>query len=325
MTLKNLSRVTRKTLAAAAGTGAVLTIASCGVSNTIDYLYVASSKNNPGQINVYRVDSLSGALTQIPNSPYPTIGRNPVGVVASPNGKNLYVINHDDNTLVEFAIGTDAKLYPGQQYTTPGSEPVAMAINKAGTLLFVVDTYQPNFTDLNPGPGALVVYPVNSDGTLGTAVAQTVGNAQQPYYPLGNAPTAVNALANGTAVYVTDSLTTSESAGCASTAGGQGGLETLTVTSAGVLAPVTGSPYCAGVTPSSVVSDPTNRFVYVTDSSQNQIIGYNILSGNNASAPNGLQPFVGGPIAAGTAPSNITIDPRGLYMYVTNFFFNFLE
>ena len=325
MTLKSLSRISRKTLAAAAGTGAVLAMASCGVSNTIDYLYVASSKNNPGQINVYRVDSLSGALTQIPASPYPTIGRNPVGLVASPSGKNLYVINHDDNTLVAFGIGTDAKLYSSAQYTTPGSEPVAIAINKAGTFLFVVDTYQPNFTDLNPGPGALIVYPINTDGTLGTPVTQTVGDAQLAYYPLDTAPTSVNALANGSAVYVTETLTAAQSLACngnSSGGGVLGGLVTLTVSSGGAVAPVTGSPFCAGTTPSSVTSDPSNRFVYVTDSAQNQIIGYTILSGSDAAAPNALQPFVGGPIPAGTGPSSITIDPRGLYMYVTNFFGN---
>ena len=193
---------------------------------------------------------------------------------------------------------------------------------RRGTLLFVVDTYQPSYTDLNPGPGALIVYPINSNGSLGTPVPQTVGSSQLSYYPLDNAPTWVNALANGTAVYVTETLSSAQSGLCH---GASGGLVTLAVGSGGALSPVTGSPFCAGVSPSSVVSDPTNRFVYVTDSSQNQLIGFNILSGTNASAPNALQPFVGGPIAAGTAPSNITIDPRGLYMYVTNFYGNSVQ
>ncbi len=325
MTLKSFGR---KTLAAVAGTGAILAMTSCGVSNTIDYLYVASSKNNPGQINVYRVDSLSGALTQIPNSPYPTIGRNPVGVVASPNGKNLYVINHDDNTLVEFGIGTDAKLYPGAQYTTPGSEPTAITISKDGTQLYVVDNYQPTFTDLNPGPGALVVYPINTDGSLGTPVPQTVGNQQLAYYPLENTPSAISALANGQAVFVAEQLTTTSSAAC--TTGGQGGLEALAITpgaSGGAITPIAGSPFCAGVTLSSVATDPASRFLYVTDSAQNQLIGFTLVyasssAGNTAAPPATIQPFVGGPIPAGTSPSNITIDPRGLYMYVTNFFSN---
>src|ERR1700748_3541871 len=130
-------------LAAAVSLGVALGITSCGQSNTIDYLYVTASKNNPGQISVYRVDSESGALTQIPDSPYPSGGRNPVAAVTSPNGNNLFVINHDDNRIVQFAIGTDGKLYPQQTCNTPGAEPVQLAINTAGTFLYVVDFYSP--------------------------------------------------------------------------------------------------------------------------------------------------------------------------------------
>ena len=106
-------------LAIAVSIGIGLGITSCGESNTIDYLYVTGSKNNPGQISVYLVDQLSGALTRIKDSPYNSGGRNPVAEITSPNGKNLYVLNHDDNTLVDFAIGTDAKLYPQHTYNTP--------------------------------------------------------------------------------------------------------------------------------------------------------------------------------------------------------------
>ena len=91
--------------------------------------------------------------------------------MTSPDLKYLYVINHDENTIVEFGIGTDAKLYPQHTYNTPGTFPNAIAINSAGNLLFVTDTYQPQYTEANPGPGALVVYPINSDGSLGTPVA----------------------------------------------------------------------------------------------------------------------------------------------------------
>ncbi|MGC2604434.1 MAG: beta-propeller fold lactonase family protein, partial [Silvibacterium sp.] len=123
------SKTGQALLTAAVSIGIALGITSCGQSNTIDYLYVTASKNNPGQISVYRVDQESGAITQIQDSPYPSGGRNPVAEVTSPNGADLYVVNHDDNTVVEFAIGTDAKLYPQHTYQTPGTEPNAIAIN----------------------------------------------------------------------------------------------------------------------------------------------------------------------------------------------------
>ena len=126
-----------------------------------------ASKQNPGQISVYKVDSEAGALYQITDSPYGSGGRNPVADVASANGKNLYVINHDDNTMVEFAIGTDGKLYPQQTCNIPGSYPMQLAINQAGTYLYVVETYQPNFSTSIPGPGGLVVFPLNANGQAG--------------------------------------------------------------------------------------------------------------------------------------------------------------
>ena len=100
---------------------AVLAIGACGQDNTIDYLFVTNAKNNPGQINVYLVDSLSGTLRQIKESPYPSGGRNPQSIAATSNGKYLYVANHDDNTIVEFAVGTDAKIYPINTYQTPAA------------------------------------------------------------------------------------------------------------------------------------------------------------------------------------------------------------
>src|SRR5882672_5990001 len=105
-------------LAAAVSLGVGLGITSCGQSNTVDFLYVTANKQNPGQISVYYVDQLSGALSQIKDSPYSSGGKNPVAAVTSPNGKNLYVINQDDNTLVQFGIGTDAKLYQSHTYNT---------------------------------------------------------------------------------------------------------------------------------------------------------------------------------------------------------------
>src|ERR1700761_4992997 len=161
-----LSNVGRIALAMMVSLGLGFGTTACGPSNTIDFLYVTASKQNPGQISVYKVDSEAGTLYQITDSPYAT-GRNPVADVASPNGKNLYVINHDDNTIQEYAIGTDGKLYPQQTCNMPGSYPSQLTVNKAGTYLYVVETYQPNFSLSIPGPGAMVVFPINANGQLG--------------------------------------------------------------------------------------------------------------------------------------------------------------
>jgi 6-phosphogluconolactonase len=315
----------RGLLAAAASLGVGLGLTSCSPSNTVDYVFVTASKANPGQISVYKADSLSGALTQIPDSPFPSGGRNPVSAITSPDGNNLYVINRDDNNIVQFGIGTDGKLYPQQTCNTPGSEPVALAINTAGTLLYVVDFYSPVtpggavYSSANPGPGDLVTFAVNSNGSLGsggncTPVTQTYvdsNNVTQtaPYVPIGLSPTGVNALANGNMVFVTSQEVTTPGQSTSTV----GIINAFDVASGGVLTTATGSPYQAGTVPSAVASDPTSRFLYVTDSNQNQVITYTILSTNQ------LVPSQNPPVKTDTFPVAITVDPRGQFIYVANY------
>ncbi len=311
----------RVLLATAASLGLGVGLTSCSPSNTVDYVFVTASKANPGQISVYKADSESGALTQIQDSPYPSGGRNPVGAVTSPDGKFLYVINKDDNSIVQFAIGTDGKLYPQQTCNTPGSAPVALAINASETLFYVVDFYSPTtpggpvYSSANPGPGALVVYPVDkTSGNLGGSgcapVQQTFVDANNvtqtaTYVPIGFSPSGVNALANGNAVFVSalDGLPTAPST--------LGVVDAFDVSSSGTLSTIT--TYPTGTTPSAIASDPTNRFLYVTDSRQNQLITYTILSTGL------LNPSQNPPIKTDTFPMAITVDPRGNFIYVANY------
>ncbi|MFT4111858.1 lactonase family protein [Silvibacterium sp.] len=295
-----LSKLSKGLLAATVSLGVGLGITSCGESNTIDYLYVTANKEDPGQISVYRVDLESGALTQIQDSPYTTTDRDPVGLVTSPNGSYLYTIDQISNTIVKFDIGTDAKLYPRNTYNLVGSTPTSIAVNAAGTYLYVVNTYAPGYSSSNTGPGDLEVYPINSDGSLGSAI--TNGNVS--YFTVQENPESVNVTENNDFVYVVNQ----------NTSAGAGTISAFSVnTSTGALTTVSGSPFAAGVTPNSSVSDPTSRFYYVTDSSTNQLIAYTIGS------TGALTPLENGPFSTGTYPDAVTIDPSGTYIYVANY------
>jgi 6-phosphogluconolactonase (cycloisomerase 2 family) len=93
----------------------------------------------------------------------------------------------------------------------------------------------------------------------------------------------------------------------------QGTISGFTVGSTGALTAIPGSPFSAGTTPTGIAIDLTSRFLYTTDSVQNQLIVYSILGGGV------LQPKNNGPFTTGTFPVNLTIDPRDEYMYVSNF------
>jgi 6-phosphogluconolactonase len=294
------SKFGRIALASVVSLGLGFGVIACGPSNTIDFLYVTSSKNNPGQINVYKVDSQAGALIAIPDSPYPSGGRNPVADVASPNGKNLYVINQQDSTVVEFAIGTDGKLYPQQTCNFKGGStfPVQLAVNKAGTYLYVVLTYQPNFSVNIPGPGALVAFPINADGQLGAtgSLCTPVANGNNFFFPVGNNPVAVNALASDNYVYAVNESDATISA--------------FQVGSSGALSQI--ATYPVGVGPNAIASDPTSKFLYVTDGAANQMIGFLIQA--NGTLINMQTPF-----KTDILPDAIQVDPRGIYIYVANY------
>ena len=294
-----LSKSGRIALASVVSLGLGFGATACGPSNTIDFLYVTASKQNPGQVSVYKVDSEAGILYQITDSPYSSGGRNPVADVTSPNGKNLYVINHDDNTIVEFAVGTDGKLYPQQTCNTPGSYPAQLAVNKAGTYLYVVETYQPNFSTSIPGPGALVAYAINANGQLYDSNGKSCGpvaNGKTLFFPLGNNPVAINVLANGNFVYAVNESDATIAA--------------FQVGSDGVLSSI--GLFNVGTNPNAVASDPTSKFLYVTDGAANQMIGFLIQI--NGSLINMQTPF-----KTDQLPDAVQVDPRGIYVYVANY------
>ena len=285
---------------------------------TVDFVFVASSKaagpNNYGEINIFEVNSESGHMRQIPASPVPSGGRYPIAEAVSSDYKDLFVVNRDDNTIVQFVIGSDGKLYPNYTVNTPGVFPLAIAANASN--LFVVDTYQPLPTCSTAAPcsGSISVFPLTAaTGTAPITIGTPAINAgtSSNYWPLTLAgapsdvivPTAVNVLASGGAVYVTayDSSVTPS----------VGYLFGFSVGSGGVLTPLTGSPFAAGTQPSAIASDAAGKYVYVTDAAKGNVLGFSVASGPPT-------PLAGSPFPAGNEPSAIVVDPSFPFAYVTN-------
>ena len=328
----------RATLAAVLSLGVAAVLGACGATgtnDTVDYVYVTNTKNTPGQINVYDADGDSGALHQIPDSPYPSGGSNPVALVTSPNFKYLYVVNNGQggsagSGIVEFGIGTDAKLYAQHTYQGPAgsslSLPNGVAINTAGTLLFVTYTFiLGNGSTSNPSSGALVVYPINSDGSLGTPVV----NGSLPYYPLSTGtdilnPIAVNVLtqnpgnsttAGGTFVYVvSQNSTTALGSISAFSVASSGALTYLPCSSSTATCDASGNgTYIAGASPNAIASTPLGLYLFVTDSARNQLLSYTVQSSGQIIAT------PASPTNTDVFPDSVTVEPHGEYVYVANY------
>jgi 6-phosphogluconolactonase len=290
---------------------------------TVDFVYVASTRaagaNQYGQIDVFEINSQSGKMRQIPTSPFPSGGRNPVAEAVSSDNLNLFVANRDDNSIVQFTIGTDGKLYAYATFNTPGIYPIGLAMNKSN--LFVIDTFQPLpiCSPASPCTGSIAVYPTIAATTatpltLGTPAANPSGSGK--YWPLTVssstdiiAPTGVNVVASGAFVYVTAFDTTVTPS--------QGYIFAFSVGAGGVLTPVAGSPFAAGTHPSAIASDPTSTHVYVTDYAKGIVLGYAVAS-NGALVP--VTSGFGGSnqFASGSGPSAIVVNQAYPYAYVAN-------
>jgi 6-phosphogluconolactonase (cycloisomerase 2 family) len=296
---------------------------------TVDFVFVACSKaagaNNYGELNVFEINSESGRMRQIPTSPFPSEGRNPVAEAVSADNQNLFVVNQDDNAIVQFVIGTDGKLYPNNTVNTPGIFPLAIAATKSN--VFVVDTYQPLplCSPADPCSGSIAVFPLTAGSTSNSSSSGTCSATVCPgppatntavggqYWPLllsgANSshvivPTAVNVLGSGSYVYVTayDSSVTP----------GVGYVFGFSIGSGGVLTPLSGSPFAAGVQPSSIASDSSSTYVYVTDYASGNVRGYTVGS------TGALTALPSSPFASGNQPTGVVVDPTYAYAYVTN-------
>ena len=316
-----LNKSSQLVLVSAAGILAATLVTACSQfteTKTIDFVYVASSKaagaDNYGEINIFEINSESGKMRQIPASPVPSGGRYPISEAVTTDFSSLFVANHDDNSIVQFSIGTDGKLYAYNTVNTPGVFPISIATSTAN--LFVVDAYQPlpSCSTAAPCSGSIAVFPLTvATASTPTAIGPPATNSSisAKYWPLAVAgkptdvivPTGVAVLPSGNFVFVT--------AYDSSVSPFVGYIFAFSVGTGGVLTPVSGSPFAAGAQPSAIASDASGNYVYATDYARNQVLGYSVSAGV-------LTPLGGSPYPAGTAPAAVVVDKAYNYAFVAN-------
>jgi len=316
---------------------ACLGLTACSRDYTVGFLYVTSAKasstaNGNGVLNEFGIDYQTGSLIRLASSGQDTGGRNPVALAISSNQKTVFVVNKDDSNIVNFAIGTDGKLYSQKTTTIAGSYPTALALSGDSKFLYVTFTYQPGFTTANPGPGGVQIFPLSGDKDGILNLGAPVANGSLNYFPLGFAPAgiAVTNNVNNTTVTAINGSDCSDTS-CSSfvyvidqdpkTTNNL--LAFRRTLSSGIITPigdtqiatgnVSSTGYNSGVLAAAVAAPPLGNFLYVADKSANQIIGYSIPSSGIPQA------ITSGPFATQGQPVGITIDPRGKFLYTANY------
>ena len=301
---------------------------------TVDFVYVSSAKaagpNSYGEVNVFEINSESGRMRQIPSSPFPSGGRNPVAEAVSADEADLYVVNRDDNTVVQFVIGSDGKLYPQNTVNTPGIFPLAVAASANN--LFVADLYQP-LPACNPAApcsGSIAVFPILTADQAKTLTPPQPADTLLTNTPINSCngleylPLQLPGLAAADVFQPTAETVSNTSAGSTlfvtgfDTKTNLGYLFGFTISTVSCpnnsalyqsipsLTPLAGMPMQLGSQPSAVTSDSTGTYLYVTDAKNNVVYSLPTSGGTPTAFPTG-----------GT-PTAIVLDATGKYALVAN-------
>jgi YD repeat-containing protein len=158
------------------------------------YLYF-SVPSAAGNLFAFSVNPASGALTQIPGSPY-TAGTSRGPVVAEPSDRFVYVGDPSSDSIFGFSIGAGGALtaLPGSPYPA-GGESLALLAHPSGKFLFGLNQGQ-NVGGADP-PGSVSVLAINSTNGALTPISGSP-------FEVGDSPVALAQDPAGKYLYVSN-------------------------------------------------------------------------------------------------------------------------
>ncbi len=140
-----------------------------------DGRYLYTSNEHDSSVSVFMHDPMTGALVDVPGSPFAASGLTPHGIGLSPDGRFLYTPDALTNDVTGFAVDPDGTLralagspFPGGPV---GTLPGQVFVSSDGQRLYAVD-----LAGTAPAPmAALRSYRIEPDGRLTPESAQPVG------------------------------------------------------------------------------------------------------------------------------------------------------
>ena len=267
-------------------------------------LFVANAGDNT--VSAYTVNS-DGSLTA-QGTATPT-GQLPVALAVDPASKFLFVANENSSTISVFSIsGTSLTQVAGSPFSSSlpgdviGNGPAALVTSRSGNFLYVANQFTNTLGAFSYDPNGVLTliagYPTGNNPS-GLAFSRCAGITTATT----SCPTS-----DGNNLFVADSGSNQITvfAACIQTSATCG-------TPNGTLAPVSGSPFGAGVSPVAFIIHPTLNFVYAVDSKSNQVSQYKYSSATGA-----LTPLTPAAASAGSNPLDGGITSDGAWAFVTN-------
>ena len=324
----------------------LLSAGSAPVAFTPQSLYVTNSISN--SVSQFSIDPSTGTLTSL-GPPFTggsgvSIGIQPQGLAVQPNDNLLYVGDFASAQIDSFGVTTNGVLSSSglQPIVVPGESPASLTTDLSGSFLYIADQSGGNIGELQVGSGgALGPTPTTTSSVAGSApVFVTTEPTGQFIYAANSGPGSIStysiSLPNGTLSPVGSSVFVSAGTGTDwivadpsgrflySTAFNSNSLQEFLITAGTGLPTVNTNPFlpvgpsASNPGASSVVIEPTGKFVYATNKSLNQIFAFTIdpatgllseIQTNNADSQ----------VAdTGTTPVALAVDISGQYLYCVN-------
>lgn len=240
-------------------------------------------------IYAYTINRNTGALTQIPGSPFESgIGLDSLAFDAS--GTHLYVAGSTSvvapvNTVIlSYSIDSSGALVPVASYTLSNE---LYTLARAGNYLYAAGFYANSITVFSITPSGEL------EGVPGSPFATDVGPHSIAVDPSGSVLYAAN----------DGGPTPNEPV--------PGSISAFTIDpSTGALTPVAGSPFPIAVT-GAISIDNMGRFLFVLETGGVSVYAINSPSG-------ALSRVAGSPFSAGTDPGLVTVSPTDQTVYVAD-------
>lgn len=331
-----LSLVGRWSMALFASLALGLGMTACG-GGTIGYMWVLGQEYN--QIAGFKVDQYSGNLTEVPGSPFSSNGSVPVSLVIKAGGRFVYVLNqgvcpatgcgtatNTGQSIALYTVGGDGTLTFQEKYVSQGYNSIWAQMDSSGTYLYVVDKYSPGKnatsglynaanTDGNGSITAFASDPNTGRLTLITNSQTQINGVNTPFWEVGAAPIMAKSQ-NGCLYTVNTGYTNTTTSG----------VQTVTPYSIGtggqLVFTTTGNIQINQITPGVKTSissiNGTGAFMFLTDSANNILYGYQTTGSCNLTALNGGTTNLGTDFPNTHDPVYSLIDSTGKYLYVAN-------
>jgi 6-phosphogluconolactonase (cycloisomerase 2 family) len=258
-----------------------------------------------GEVFQFQIHS-NGSLTTL-NPPNAAVGAGPTSVVIRPAGDFAYITNSSGNnvTLLGINKGNGQLVVPVSNSPIPSPTPSNIFNTGDTPIIGVADPAAPFLYVLNAG----------SNDISGFVIDPKTGNLQPK--PL------ICSVANPSpppTCQVTNKFPLTIVPGMAITPSGNllfvgnpalSSISIFSINSTGDLSAASGSPVSIGTAPAGMTVDPSGRFLYVADKTNNRVLGFSMQS-------NALTPLSGSPFAAGSQPVAVATDSQGAFLYVAN-------